>query len=212
MIKIKGLRIKSVDDNAFSVHDQRGRLGSIIRYYMPQKPYPSAKKMFRAFGENFETIQDAVSEFLKIKGCKPFNTTEKSDNKIKGIKHINLEDGSGKKIEVTILNDDSFLIYGYRFWFSRHTDLASNDHFCSLTQYDKEYLTHLKNKLNIRDTTDEICQDEFPIYVYRNDREYSVCALIKIDNKWIATSEGGEITTEANDKITAAVQLLCNII
>lgn len=74
MIKIKGLLLKAEDDNVFSVHDQNRRLGSIVRVYIPQDPYPSAKKMFHAFGLDFETLPDAVSEFLKIKGCKPYQS------------------------------------------------------------------------------------------------------------------------------------------
>jgi hypothetical protein len=46
MIKIKGLLLKAEDDNVYAVHDQNGRLGSIVRIYMPQDPYPSTKKCF----------------------------------------------------------------------------------------------------------------------------------------------------------------------
>jgi Ser/Thr protein kinase RdoA (MazF antagonist) len=74
MIKIKGLLLKAENDNVYAVHDQNGRLGSIVKIYIPQDPYPSAKKMFHAFGENFETLADAVSEFLKIKSCKPYES------------------------------------------------------------------------------------------------------------------------------------------
>jgi hypothetical protein len=73
MMLIKGLKVIAEDDNAYGVYDCTKRLGAFIRYYKPVDPYPAVKRMFRAFGEDFETMSAVVAEFLKIKGCRPRN-------------------------------------------------------------------------------------------------------------------------------------------
>jgi len=70
---IHGLLVIAEDDYVYSVRDCNRRLGAIVRHYVPTDPYPSAKRVFRAFGEDFETLSSAVAEFLKIKGCCPRN-------------------------------------------------------------------------------------------------------------------------------------------
>ena len=70
---IHGLLIVAEDDNAYSVRDCHRRLGSVVRHHIPVEPFPAAKKAFRAFGEDFDTLSDAVAEYLKIKGCRPRN-------------------------------------------------------------------------------------------------------------------------------------------
>jgi len=73
MMMIRGLLVTAEDDNTYGVRDCNRRLGAIVRHYVPTDPYPSAKRQFRAFGEDFETLSAAVAEFLKIKGCRPRN-------------------------------------------------------------------------------------------------------------------------------------------
>jgi hypothetical protein len=70
---IHGLLITAEDDNAYSVRDCNKVLGHIVRHYIPTNPYPSAQRVFRCFGEDFDNLSNAVSEFLKIKGCLPRN-------------------------------------------------------------------------------------------------------------------------------------------
>ena len=73
MMLIHGLLVIAEDDNVYGVRDCNRRLGAIVRHYVPTDPYPSARRLFRAFGEDFETMPDSVLEFLKIKGCRPRN-------------------------------------------------------------------------------------------------------------------------------------------
>jgi hypothetical protein len=73
MMLIHGLLVTAVDDNVYSVHDCRFRLGHVVRHYVPVERYPAVKKAFNCFGCDFETLSDAVAEFLKIKGCRPRN-------------------------------------------------------------------------------------------------------------------------------------------
>ena len=73
MMLIHGLLVIAEDDNVYSVRDCNRRLGAIVRHYVPTDPYPSARRLFRAFGDDFETMSDSVLEFLKIKGCRPRN-------------------------------------------------------------------------------------------------------------------------------------------
>lgn len=68
---LHGLLVISEDDNVYGVRDSNRRLGAILRHYVPVGPGPSAARRFRAFGEDFETLSDAVAEFLKIRGCRP---------------------------------------------------------------------------------------------------------------------------------------------
>ena len=70
---LHGLLVMAEDDNVYSVRDCHRVLGFVVRHYVPCDPYPSAEKRFRAFGEDFETLSDAVGEYLKIKGCCPRN-------------------------------------------------------------------------------------------------------------------------------------------
>ena len=73
MMLIHGLLVTAEDDNVYSVRDCNRRLGAIVRHYAPTDPCPSARRLFRAFGDDFETMPDSVAEFLKIKGCRPRN-------------------------------------------------------------------------------------------------------------------------------------------
>ena len=68
---LHGLLVVSEDDNTYSVRDSNRILGYIVRHYIPTQPYPSSKKVFRAFGEDFNSLSDACAEYLKIKGCRP---------------------------------------------------------------------------------------------------------------------------------------------
>lgn len=71
---IHGLLVTAEDDNTYSVRDCNRVLGHIVRHFIPQEPYPSTERAFRAFGEDFKTLSDACAGFLKIKGCRPRNT------------------------------------------------------------------------------------------------------------------------------------------
>ena len=71
MMMLHGLLVIAEDDNVYEVRDCNRRLGAIVRHLVPCDPYPSAVRRFRAFGEDFETLGDAVAEYLKIKGCTP---------------------------------------------------------------------------------------------------------------------------------------------
>ena len=73
MMLINGLLVVAEDDNVYGVRDCNRRLGAVVRHYVPTGLGLSAKKSFRAFGEDFESLSDAVAEFLKIKGCRPRN-------------------------------------------------------------------------------------------------------------------------------------------
>lgn len=73
MMLIHGLLVTAEDDNVYSVRDCNRRLGAVVRHYALTDPYPSARRLFRAFGEDFETMSDCVAEFLKIKDCRPRN-------------------------------------------------------------------------------------------------------------------------------------------
>jgi hypothetical protein len=73
MMMLHGLLVTAEDDNAYSVRDCNQVLGYIVRHYVPQDPYPSAKRVFRAFGEDFNSLSDACAEYLKIRGCQPRN-------------------------------------------------------------------------------------------------------------------------------------------
>ena len=71
---IRGLLFLSEDDNVYSIRDRNRKLGSVIRIYVPSDPPSlSVKKAFRCFGENFDSLFDVAFEFLKIKGCRPYN-------------------------------------------------------------------------------------------------------------------------------------------
>lgn len=73
MMLLHGLLVTAEDDNTYSVRDCNRVLGYVVRHFVPQVPYPSAKRMFRAFGEDFGSLSDACAEYLKIKGCRPRN-------------------------------------------------------------------------------------------------------------------------------------------
>lgn len=73
MMLIHGLLVTAEDDNVYSVRDCRFRLGHILRHYVPTDSYPAVCRVFNCFGENFDTLSDAVAEFLKIRGCRPRN-------------------------------------------------------------------------------------------------------------------------------------------
>jgi hypothetical protein len=45
----------------------------VVRHFVPRDPYLSAKRMFRAFGEHFESLSDVCAEYLKIRGCRSRN-------------------------------------------------------------------------------------------------------------------------------------------
>jgi len=82
MMLLHGLLVTAEDDNIYSVRDCNRVLGYIdcnrvlgyiVRHFVPGDPYPSAKRMFRAFGEDFKSLSDACAEYLKVRGCRPRN-------------------------------------------------------------------------------------------------------------------------------------------
>lgn len=58
-----GALVVREDDNVYTVHDANRKLGHIVRHIRYD-----GQKLFRAFGEDFFSLSDAVKEFTKIAG------------------------------------------------------------------------------------------------------------------------------------------------
>lgn len=67
-----GLRVIGDGDEAYKVSDARHVLGHVVRFWIPGKG-GGMRRQFRAFGENFDTLGDAVREFTKIRGVLLFD-------------------------------------------------------------------------------------------------------------------------------------------
>lgn len=63
-----GFLVIREDDNAYSVRDQNGTLGHVVRHVTDE-----GRKLFRAFGEDFATLSAAAAEFTKIARARPFD-------------------------------------------------------------------------------------------------------------------------------------------
>lgn len=68
---IAGLRIEAVNATVWHVRDASWRvLGGVVRHGAAG---PQSRPQFRAFGEDFSTLREAVVEFTKIRGVVPFD-------------------------------------------------------------------------------------------------------------------------------------------
>lgn len=76
MMLIHGFRVARISDDAYEVRDTQRTLGGVVRYLKPEDG-KGWSKAFRAFGDDFPTLSEAVKEFTKIKSAKPFD--EKGD-------------------------------------------------------------------------------------------------------------------------------------
>lgn len=60
-----GALVTRTSDNTYDVHDANRRLGGIVRHSETEG------RLFRAFGEDFSSLNAAVLEFTKIRGFTP---------------------------------------------------------------------------------------------------------------------------------------------
>lgn len=137
------------------------------------------------------------------------------ERKVKDTFKVNRSDWSGREVEVTVFQDDSFSFDGNRFWMSREKDVVSGDHIYILSKEEREELETMAAVMGENlddDYHDEFSEEDLPLYVYGDGWEYSICSIIKIGSEWTATVYGGEMTREDKDPMVAAIQLLCNIV
>ena len=72
-MEMNGLRVVRAEDEVYEVQDASGRvLGGVVRYWVPTKN-KGVTRHFRAFGEDFANLGDAVHEFTKIRGVHLFD-------------------------------------------------------------------------------------------------------------------------------------------
>ena len=70
-----GFRVMSDGDDVYAVRDRERTLGGVVRHLVPARDGKGFVRRFRAFGEDFETLSDAVREFGRVRGAKPFDDT-----------------------------------------------------------------------------------------------------------------------------------------
>lgn len=67
---LHGLLVQVEEENVYGVTDSNRRLGAVVKYYTGSD-LRDRKRQWRAFGEDFDTLGEAVKAFLDIRGCKP---------------------------------------------------------------------------------------------------------------------------------------------
>lgn len=74
---LHGLRVVRETDEAYTVRDKKGTLGGVVRVEAPRSEGAGVVRSFRAFGEDFGSLGEAVAEFAKIPHAQLFD--EKGD-------------------------------------------------------------------------------------------------------------------------------------
>jgi rRNA maturation endonuclease Nob1 len=66
-----GFKVVRSSDSSYEVRDSRGVIGHVVRHDV--QVTATAVKQFRAFGEDFLSLADAVAEFCNVKTARPFD-------------------------------------------------------------------------------------------------------------------------------------------